>query len=330
MIRARVTLSLALAIGGCDSTTPQPEPPVSTSTATLLTAQRYLDAGQFDQSEAILVAAMKSWPHDPSVHELLARVDFGRGLQFHRGGLIDRGDAALSDALVHWRTACDLVPNAAPMRVSAGDVAAMIGRQDEARVFYAAALEIDPSSGRAALCLAQLEMEEHPQLARELLQQALTHAGEVPEVHASLALLHARADAPEAAREAIARAVELGPELQAVRVMQARIERLLGNPTRGVEILSALGPKAAGDRGVAWEAAACWTAIDRPDRVAEAWVTCFLANAHRTDAGELAANAARAFTAAGDAVHAETWWRQARLLGVHERVDQSPEPASEP
>lgn len=320
MIRARLNLLpavvLCLTMGGCDAEAPSSPAATGTSRATLLTAQRYVDAGQFDQADAILVAARASWPEDPGVHELLARVDFGRGLQLQNVGLMDRGKAALTEALAHWTRACALVPDEALMRVSAGDVAAMIGHTAQARSFYAAALQLDPTAGRAALCLAQLEMDDDPVYAGELLQQAMAHAGDVPEVHASLALLHARNNAPKAARTAIARAVELGPDLPSIRVMQARIERLLGNPTRAVEVISALGPNAAGNRGVAWEAAACWNAIDRPDRAAEAWVVCFMANAHQSDAGALAVNAAQAFEQSGDFVQAQTWWRQARLLGV--------------
>ena len=330
MIRARLNLLrvvvvLGLTFGGCDAKSPSSPSATAPSTATLLTAQRYVDAGQFDQADAILVSARSSWPADPKVHELLARVDFGRGLQFQNVGLMDRGEAALTEALAHWTTACELVPGQALIRVSAGDVAAMIGRTDEARAMYAAALQLDPTSGRAALCLAQIEMDKDPEYAGQLLQQAMAHAGDVPEVHASLALLHARNNAPQAARTAIARAVELGPDLPPIRVMQARIERLLGNPTRAVEVISALGTKAAQEKGVAWEAAACWNAVERPDRAAEAWVVCFMANAHRSDAGAIAANAAEAFESAGDPVQAQTWWRQARLLGVEK---QAPQPSN--
>jgi tetratricopeptide (TPR) repeat protein len=324
MIRTLLILSFVVLACGCHEASQtaasgkdkDPKP-------TLLVAQRYVDAGQFDEAQAILAAALESWPNEATVHELLARVDFGRGLSFNQAGLMEHGKAALREALGHWSTACTLLPKAAQMRVSAGDVAAMIGETAQAKSFYAHALTLDPAHGRAALCLAQLEMHDHPDLARSLLTQSLEHAGEVPEVYASLALLHARGGEAQAARDSIDRAIELGPLLQGIRVMQARVERLLGDPARSIEILTALGPEAGAGVAVAWEAAACWTELDRPDRAATAWVACFLANAHRSDAGDLAAKAAKAFEAAGNPLEAQTWWRQAGLLGVQKDVESS-------
>ncbi|MCH2137065.1 MAG: tetratricopeptide repeat protein [Phycisphaerales bacterium] len=283
---------------------------------TLRTAQRYIDAGQFDEAQAILVTAQTAWPEDPLVHEQLARVAFGRGLTLRAQGQLDLGDQRLAQALEHWRRACDLSPDNAAMRVSAADVAAMIGQTSTARALYGRALELDPRAARAALCLAQIEMTAHPDRAEALLQQALEHGGEIPEAHASLSMLHMRRGDETAARAAMATALEAGGDMPGIRVMQARLERLSGAPDRGVELLVALGPQSLADVGTTWELAACWEALDHWDRAAQTWELCFGANAHRSDAGTLALNAARAWEAAGDGTKAQSWFRQARLLGV--------------
>lgn len=312
-----------LALAGCAQEPASEQAPTSSSTQTLRTAQRFIDAGQFDEAQAILVAARASWPDDPGVDEQLARVEFGRGLALHAAGLIEDGDAKLEAALDHWTSACAGMPSNAAIRVSAGDVAAMIGRTGEARAFYTRALELDQFAARAALCLAQLEMDQDPHQALALLEQAVGYGGPIPEAFASEAIVHVMLGDEPRARAAMDRAIEVGADLPAVRVMQARMERLLGHPARGVEVLSALGAQACSQPGTAWESAACWAAVDRWDKAAEAWETCFLANAHRTDAGDLAAEAARAWSRAGDDLQADSWWRQARLLGVPQDAPSS-------
>lgn len=304
---------------GCEDPAPTPATPDANrkpvAAETFETAQLYLDAAQFDQAEAIAVAAQREAPDDGTIHELLARIDFGRGMAQRKDGLIDSGNTSLAAALDHWWDACERSPQSGPMHVSAGDVASMLGRHEAARHFYGKALEIDGDGGRAALCLAQLLMIEDPPRARELLR-SVTDAGAVAEAHASLALLLARDGDAIAAREQLAHAVLVAPQAISVRVMQARVERLLGDPTRGIEVLSSLDDAVAGDQTVAWERAACWTSLGRHRRAADAWVVCFHANAHRSDAGAIAVHAAEAWEAAGDAEGAAVWHRQARLLGV--------------
>lgn len=331
MIRPRFILILSLLTSiGCEDpaqqakSTSQPAdtPENLVAVEALETAQLYLDASQFDHAEAIAIAAQMSAPDDGDIHELLARIDFGRGMAQRTDGLIDASNATLAQALDHWWEACARSPQSGPMHVSAGDVASMLGRHEAARHFYGKALEIDGDGGRAALCMAQLLMAEDAHRARALLQ-SVTDAGAVPEAHASLALLLARdGDAP-GAREQLGRAVAIAPHAVSVRVMQARVERLLGDPSRGIEVLSGLDDDAEGDQTVAWERAACWTALGRHRRAADAWVVCFHANAHRTDAGAIALQAAEAWEAAGDAQGAAVWHRQARLLGVTQSSSSS-------
>ncbi len=282
---------------------------------TLETAQRYLDAHQFEQAEAVAIAAHRDAPDDPDVIELLARADFGKGMSLRTEGLIDASNQALEAALEHWWDACALRPDAGPMHVSAGDVASMLGRGQTARHFYERAVEIDGAKGRAGLCLAQLLLDEAPDRAEDLLRQ-VSVGGVVPEAHATLGLLLARTGDSAEARTQIDRAVQLTPGGVSVRVMQARVERLLDDPGRGVEVLTALPLDSQGDESVAFELAQCWAAIGRPKRAAETWVTCFHLNAHRSDAWRLAQRAADAWRAAGDPDGAAVWDRQARLLGA--------------
>ena len=213
MIRPRSILILALLTSmGCEDPAPTPATPDANrkpvAAETFETAQLYLDAAQFDQAEAIAVAAQREAPDDGTIHELLARIDFGRGMAQRKDGMIDSGNTSLAAALDHWWDACERSPQSGPMHVSAGDVASMLGRHEAARHFYGKALEIDGDGGRAALCLAQLLMIEDPPRARELLR-SVTDAGAVAEAHASLALLLARDGDAIAAREQLARPCQL-------------------------------------------------------------------------------------------------------------------------
>jgi Tfp pilus assembly protein PilF len=317
MIRTHHLFLLILLLCGasCDESAPSPDAQVVRS-ETLLTAQRYLDAGQYEQAEAIAIAAARQAPEDARVHELLARIDFGLGLQLRQQGLMAPSKVTLQQALEHWARACTIEPEASGMHTSAGDVASMLGLPKQAAGFYQQAMLHAPAAGRAALCLAQLCMKEEPKRARELLDLVLAANDQVPEGHASVALIEARLGRGVEARAAMERAVALAPRATALRVTQARVERLLGSAHRGVEVLSALGPSVDGNEAVAWELAECWSTLQRPAKAAAVWERCFANNAHRSDAGRLAAKAARAWTAAGEGGHAAAWWRQAGLLGV--------------
>ena len=317
MIRTHHLLLLTLLLcGSCGDQAQTEQAAERLRSETLLTAQRLLDVGHYEQAEAIAIAARQQAPDDARVHELLARIDFGSGLQLRQQGLMEASNSALQHALEHWERACLLEPEAWGMHTSAGDVASMLGRPEQATSFYQQAMSHAPAPGRAALCLAQLRMESQPAVARELLDQVLATNDQVPEAHASIALIEARGGRAEEARGAMEQAVRLAPGSTAIRVTQARVERLLACADRGVEVLSALGPSADADHAVAWELAECWLALDRPAKAAVVWERCFAHNAHRSDAGTIAARAAQAWAAAGERAHAEAWWRQAGLLGV--------------
>ncbi len=307
-------IAMSMVVAACSD----PEPERSTARAqdaTLLTAQRYLDAGQLEEAEAVAVAAHRDAPRDPRVLELLARVDFARGLNLREEGLIEDGDTALAQALEHWWDACVLAPQEGPMHVSAGDVAAMLGRQQTAIHFYERGVELDGPDGRAGLCLAQLVTADDPERARALLEAVIDGPAAAPEAHASLAVLCWNAGDADLARTHMDTAVQQAPQAIQIRVLQARLARLQDDPTSGIEVIAALPEDARTSASVTWELARCWTALDRHDKAAQAWVACFHANAFRTDAHTHAANAAEAFALAGDADAAAIWRRHASLLG---------------
>lgn len=278
-------------------------------------AEQLLSAGKAVEAGAIVDILLGQYSDDWRVHDLAARIHLQQGIRLRDDGLIEQSQAELLQAVSAYQKATALVPALAGLYTSAGNAAVMAGDKQQANVWYRDAIGLDAEDVRPPLYLAQLVFDESPAEARELLEWVISMDSNIAEAHASIALLNAIDGDAEAAKAAMFEALrsDRGP---AIRVVQARMFRTLGEPGRGVEILLATEYHGRTTEAAASELAACWEAIGRPDRSAQAWDDCFGANAHRTDAWRFALNAARAHLEAGDRSGAARSIGQAEMLSA--------------
>ncbi|MDP6311180.1 MAG: hypothetical protein QF781_03365 [Phycisphaerales bacterium] len=303
--------------------TPEPaDKSVTDITSRLDRAELLLSLGK--PSDAAIVAAelLGATERDWRVHDVIARIHLHDALRFRREGLMGNSAEELTASVKAYRVATTLAPSLAGLHQSAANAASMAGEHEQAIDWFEHAMELDSTDPRAPLCLAQLIFDSDPPQARRLLEGALALDPSIAEAHASVALLEATKGREEAATAAMANALACGEAGPAIRVVQAKMYRLLNSPERGVEILLALPVAARGEEATATELARCWQLLGRPDRAADVWVACFAANAHRTDAWVFALKAAEAHLLAGDRASAASCIAQAEMLSAPpERVE---------
>ena len=302
-----------LASASCDRRESPPAEAAVDSIHSVEYAERLLRAGQPEQAARSAKALLATSKDDWRVYDVLARVQLQRALALQDQGLMDRGAETMSDALERYRDAITCAPDVKGLTLSGGSTAQLAGDLDQAEAWFREAMRLDPDDPRPPMYIAQLVFESDAAEARSLLEQAIELDPYVAEAHASLALLEAQESHEEVAEAHLKRALACDRGTP-IRVVQARVYRTLGDPARGVQVLTALPRGALGAEAAAAELAACWEALDRPDRAAEAWEACFGANAHRSDAWRYAISAAKAHLAAGDRAAASRLIEQAELL----------------
>jgi Flp pilus assembly protein TadD len=296
---------------------PEPaEKSTSEITARLDRAELLLSLGKSSDAATMAAELLAAAERDWRVHDVIARVHLHDALRLRREGLMDHSAEELAASVEAYRAATALAPSLAGLHQSAANAASMAGKHEQAIDWFEHAMELDSTDPRAPLCLAQLIFDADPTQARRLLEKALALDPSIAEAHASVALLEATEGREEAATAAMANALACGEAGPAIRVVQAKMYRLLENPARGVEILLALPVTARGEEATATELARCWQSLGRADRAADAWGVCFTANAHRTDAWAFALKAAEAHLLAGNRASAASCIAQAEMLSA--------------
>jgi eukaryotic-like serine/threonine-protein kinase len=149
--------------------------------------------------------------------------------------LLDRGEN--ESALESFTEAAKLAPNHASVRLNMGDTWQRLGDPVKARAAYSEAvtltrkdLEVNPNHaptmGRLALLQAKLGERRE---ASNLIGQALAADPRNNDLHYRAAVVHALADRPDAALDALARALDLGYSRALVR-NDHDLQSLRGNP----------------------------------------------------------------------------------------------------
>ena len=279
-------------------------------------AHQFLGSGQTDEAIRIATELTTLASEDWRSHELLARSYMQRALALKKEGLIEPFSAALGKAVDGYARALPLSGEIGGLYRSAADAAQMHGQTDLAISWYEQSIEIDPDDPRSPLRLAQVIFESHPDEARALLDRVVQLNTSIPEAYASLSLLDATQGNIASARSHMKHAVEMATDVAAIRIVQARMHRMLGEPQRGAEILFALPPADRAMESTATELARCWGAIGQHARAADAWAACYQSLAHRSDAWRFAIEAAKSSLRAGDQPRAASFLNQAVYLSA--------------
>ena len=307
-------------LSSCDR--PENQPASESSTLSeigerqLERAHQFLGAGQTNEALHIATELIRSAPGDWRSHELLARSHMQRALTLQQEGLIEPSSAALGKAVDGYARALPLTDGISGLYRSAADAAQMNDQTELAIVWYERAIEIDPDDPRSPLRLAQVIFESHPDEARTLLNRVVQLNTSIPEAYASLSLLDAMQGDITSARSHMKHAVDMATDVAAIRIVQARMHRVLGEPQRGAEILLALPPADRAMESTTTELARCWGDIGQHARAADAWAACYQSLAHRSDAWRFAIEAAKSSLRAGNQPRAANFLDQAVYLSA--------------
>ena len=307
-------------LSSCDRPEDQPASESSTLSESeerqLERAEQFLGAGQTDEVLHIATELTTSASGDWRSHELLARANMQRALTLQHEGLIELSSASLGKAVDGYARALPLADGIGGLYRSAADAAQMHGQSELAIAWYEQAIEIDPDDPRSPLRLAQVIFESHPDEARALLNRVVQLNTSIPEAYASLSLLDAKQGDIASARSHMKHAVAMATDVAAIRIVQARMHRILGEPQRGAEILLALPPADRAMESTTTELARCWGDIGQHARAADAWAACYHSLAHRSDAWRFALEAAKSSLRAGNQPRAAGFLDQAVYLSA--------------
>jgi tetratricopeptide (TPR) repeat protein len=246
--------------------------------AALDAADRQITAGEFAKAEAILLELIGVAPLDADAREMLGAVYFQQGAAARTRR--DEAEAARRFSLAYesYREAARLRPDVAGLQQSAGEMATVAGRSDDALEHFRRAGSLDPANAKHPLYEAQvvLAAADLPG-ARAAVDRALAIDPSEPFALATLAEIERQAGNVEAAFERARAAREASDAANALtfRVMEARIHRLSGDARAAVNLLAPLDEMQRAEAGVVEELAAAWSALGEHDRAIEAWAHRF-------------------------------------------------------
>ncbi len=285
--------------------------------AALDAAERYIALGNMVEAEAIAIRLSRLAPEHFAPDDRLGRICVGQALAFRANGREAEAAQAFSEAHDHYKQAVRKAPGIPGLQQSAGEIAQLAGRLDDAMDHFKAAGELSPEDPAPPLYIAQLLVAGgSPEKARPWVERVLAIVPGQPHALATRAVLEMDlGNAPEAF-EAIDSARSALPADLGIRVIEARLYRQHGEPERALELLLSLPPQQQGDEGVAGELAVNWGSIGRHDRSAETWALCFasMPDVHRS--GRVALKVAEAWIEDRQFEKAAVWIEQAELLGV--------------
>jgi Tfp pilus assembly protein PilF len=224
----------------------------------------YLDSGKGKEALAIISTLAKRDPHSAVTQEKYATVLLAHSLQLSNEGDEAKGIALRKLALDAYITACKNSNSPGLLQLSTAQLAQMLGENDVAALYYEQAHNSNVNDGRAAFFLTQLHLlgKEWNQ-AKHWASESLLRDPNEPYTLLSAALVEAELGNFPQAQSYSERGCKILPDDPNLRCMQARVVRLSGNPTRALEILSALPLQMRGSTLVKDEQLLCMQEIER-------------------------------------------------------------------
>ncbi len=284
--------------------------------AALSSAQQYFVEQKIFEAELILRKLIERAPQEYRAHELLGQVLLATAMQ---PVAVDSRAAAQAvvQAYEEYRQATQLIPDqvdstvAAGLNQSAGEIASIAGRLDDALNHFERAAQLDPTNPKHPLYQGQILLQKRmlPE-ARRALERVLIVDPNEAYAHASLATVALSQDDQVQAIEYIEEARRIAPNDLTIRVQAARVRRLCDQPRRALELLVLLTEQERAEEAVASEIASCYRLLGQPTKAAQAWQHRYQL---RPDAWRAAARAAQAYLDAKQPDEARWWYERARL-----------------
>lgn len=231
----------------------------------------------------------------------------------------DRGNHAAAathfgEAYERYAALVQLQPSSAGLQQSAGEMAQVAGRLDDALRHYQQARDLSPEDPKPHFFTAQIHIQrgEHDQ-AIVALERVLALDPDEPLAHASLANVALQQERYDDALKHISEAREIRPDDFSFRVIEASIHRRMGQPRHALELLIVLSPRERSAWFVAEELAAGHVALGDHLQVAEVWGHVHRSNPRHPRAYLAAVRAGEAMLKAGNRQEARLWLDQAQM-----------------
>ncbi len=302
---------------GVDTAPIQPTVTQEAIEAALSAAQQYLVQQELTKAQLILRKLIERAPQEYRAYELYGQVFLATGMQAGAQGDPQAATDAIVQAYQQYRRATELVRSdtepttAAGLHQSAGEIASIAGRLDDALNHFQRAGWLDPVNPKHALYEGQILLQQRRFAeARRALQRVLAVDPNEAYAHASLAMIALEQDDQVQAIEHIEEARRIAPNDLALRIQEARVRRLCDQPRRALELLVLLTEQERAEEAVASQIASCYRLLGQPAKAAQAWQHRYQL---RPDAWRAAARAARAHLDAKQPDEARWWYERARL-----------------
>ncbi len=285
--------------------------------AALSAAQQYFVQQELPNAELILRKLIERAPQEYRAHELLGQVLLSQAMQPVAEPDPRASAQAIVQAYEQYRQATQLMPAqvdptiAAGLHQSAGEIASIAGRLDDALDHFERAALLDPTNPKHPLYQGQILLQKRmlPE-ARRALERVLIVDPNEAYAHASLAMIALEQHDQDKAIAHIAEARQIDPNDLSLRVQEARVRRLCNQPRRALELLVLLTDQERAEEVVASEIASCYRQLGQPTEAAQAWQHRYQL---RPEAWQAAAHAAEAYFAAQQRDEALWWYERARL-----------------
>ena len=145
------------------------------------------------------------------------------------------------EALHSYEVACAASTNPGLLQLSTAQLAQMLGLDETAYRFYEEAHANVPKDGRSAFFIAQIHMlQSQWEKAKYWIDESLTRNPDEPYTLLSSAVIEAELGNGSKANQQATRGCVLQPNNPSLRLFQARVMRLNGDPTRALEIIASL------------------------------------------------------------------------------------------
>jgi tetratricopeptide (TPR) repeat protein len=201
----------------------------------------HLDAGRIIEALAVtstLVERDGASAQSQEAHALVLLADAAR-----LDGLDQSEQATFSrhSALNCYQIACSVSTKPQLLQLSTAQLAQMLNEDEIARHYYKLAHENVPIDSRAAFFLAQMHMlQEEWDEAKSWIDASLQRDKYEPFALLSSALIEAQLGNLDEANKLARQGCAIRPNDPNLRLIQARVMRLSGNPNRALEILGIL------------------------------------------------------------------------------------------
>ncbi len=280
----------------------------------LAAAEDYFHTRDLAKAEAILLRLLDRVPDQPHALELHGQLLMAKAADAREAGNPRRSAQHFNEAYERYYALVELQPHSAGLQQSAGEVAQVAGRQEDALTHYNAARQLNPTDPKPHFFAAQIYIErgEYAE-AKDALQHVLNIDPDEPLAHASLANVAVQQGRYGDALTHIAEAREIRPGDVSFRVIEASIYRKQGDAHAALQLLVPLTPQERSRWFVAEELAAAYAAEDKHDRVAAVWMHVHEARPRDARAWLAAIHAGHAFLLDGQREKAWLLLREARL-----------------